>query len=64
MATAARVADAVICMLSSGPVCNETLIQGGRLGAMRLGSLLIVISSIPVATAQRQAEMAGGSGID
>src|SRR5215208_4033077 len=57
-AAAARDADAVICMLSSGPVCDETLMEGGVLGAMRPGSLLIVMSSIPVATAQRQAELA------
>ena len=44
---AARGADAVICMLSSGPVCDETLVGGGVLGAMRPGSLLIVMSSIP-----------------
>jgi 3-hydroxyisobutyrate dehydrogenase-like beta-hydroxyacid dehydrogenase len=63
-AAAAHNADAVICMLSSGPVCDETLMEGGVLGAMRPGSLLIVMSSIPVATAQRQAEMAGERGID
>ena len=63
-AAAAYGADAVICMLSSGPVCDETLIGGGVLGAMRPGSLLIVMSSIPVATAQRQAELAGEGGID
>ena len=51
-------------MLSSGPVCDETLIGGGVLGAMRPGSLLIVMSSIPVATAQRQAELAAERGID
>ena len=54
----------MICMLSSGPVCDETLIGGGVLGAMRPGSLLIVMSSIPVATAQRQAELAAERGID
>ena len=51
-------------MLSSGPVCDETLIGGGVLGAMRPGSLLIVMSSIPVATAQSQAELAAERGID
>jgi 3-hydroxyisobutyrate dehydrogenase-like beta-hydroxyacid dehydrogenase len=63
-AAAARGADAVICMLSSGPVCDETLIGGGVLGAMHSGSLLIVMSSIPVATAQRQAKLADERGID
>ena len=36
-AAAARGADAVVCMLSSGPVCDETLIGGGVLDAMRPG---------------------------
>src|SRR3954470_17638400 len=63
-AAAAQGADAVICMLSSGPVCDEVLIEGGVLGAMRPGSLLIVMSSIPVATAQRQAELAAERGIN
>jgi 3-hydroxyisobutyrate dehydrogenase-like beta-hydroxyacid dehydrogenase len=62
-AAAARGADAVICMLSSGPVCDETLIGGGVLAGMHPGSLLIVMSSIPVATAERQAELAAGRGI-
>lgn len=62
--TAARGADVVICMLSSGPVCDEVLVGGGVLGAMRPGSLLIVMSSIPVATAQRQAELSAEKRID
>jgi 3-hydroxyisobutyrate dehydrogenase-like beta-hydroxyacid dehydrogenase len=61
---AAHRADAVVCMLSSGPVCDETLIGGGVLGAMRPDSLLIVMSSIPVATAQRQAKAAAERGVD
>jgi len=63
-AAAAQGADAVICMLSSGPVCDEVLVEGGVLGAMRPGSLLIVMSSIPIATAQRQATLAAERGID
>jgi 3-hydroxyisobutyrate dehydrogenase-like beta-hydroxyacid dehydrogenase len=63
-AATARATDAVICMLSSGLVCDETLVGSGVLGAMRPGSLLIVMSSIPVATAQRQAELAAERGID
>ena len=43
-------------MLSSGPVCDETLFGGGVLDAMRPGSLLVVMSSIPVAAARRHAE--------
>ncbi|MEI5678375.1 MULTISPECIES: NAD(P)-dependent oxidoreductase [unclassified Mesorhizobium] len=52
----ARDADAVICMLSSGPVCDEVLLgQGGVIAAMKPGATLIVMSSIPVETAQAQA---------
>ena len=63
-AAAARGADVVVCMLSSGPVCDETLVGGGVLAAMRPGSLLIVMSSIPVATARRHAEMTARRGVD
>ena len=63
-AEAARGADAVVCMLSSGPVCEETLVGGGVLDAMRPGSLLVVMSSIPVAAARRHAEAAAERGID
>ena len=62
-AAAAQGADAVVCMLSSGPVCDETLIGGGVLDAMRPGSLLVVMSSIPVAAARRHAEAAAERGI-
>jgi 3-hydroxyisobutyrate dehydrogenase-like beta-hydroxyacid dehydrogenase len=61
-ADAAKNADAVICMLSSGPVCDEVLLgQGGVIAAMKPGSTLIVMSSIPVETAQAQAVAAGES---
>ncbi|MGX7705192.1 NAD(P)-dependent oxidoreductase [Methylobacterium sp. Gmos1] len=61
---AARGADAVICMLSSGPVCDEILLgPGGVLAAMAPGSLLVVTSSIPVETAQRQASAAAQAGL-
>jgi 2-hydroxy-3-oxopropionate reductase len=59
---AARDADAVICMLSSGPVCDEVLLgQGGVIAAMKPGATLIVMSSIPVETAQAQAVAAAES---
>lgn len=52
-------ADIVICMLSSGPVCDEILLgEHGIIAAMRVGATLIVMSSIPVDTAQRQAAAA------
>ncbi|RWM77531.1 MAG: NAD(P)-dependent oxidoreductase [Mesorhizobium sp.] len=64
-ADAAIDADAVICMLSSGPVCDEVLLsEGGVLGAMRRGSTLVVMSSIPVETARGQAERATAVGLN
>ncbi|WP_279357255.1 NAD(P)-dependent oxidoreductase [Methylobacterium indicum] len=63
-AEAARGADVVICMLSSGPVCDAILLgPDGALAAMAPGSLLVVMSSIPVETAQRQAAAAAQAGI-
>src|SRR5690349_14660019 len=55
-ADVAREADVVICMLSSGPVCDEVLLgHGSVLAGMRAGSSLIVMSSIPVESARRHA---------
>src|SRR5262245_22521768 len=52
-------ADAVICMLSSGQVCDDVLLRaGGVLEAMRPGALLVVMSSIPVETARHHARAA------
>lgn len=59
-----RDADIVICMLSSGPVCDEVLFgNGGVVAAMAPGAILVVMSSIPVDTAQHQAARAGQKGI-
>jgi 3-hydroxyisobutyrate dehydrogenase-like beta-hydroxyacid dehydrogenase len=56
---AARDAEVLICMLSSGPVCDEVLLGGGAvLDGMRPESTLVVMSSIPVHTAQAQARAA------
>ncbi|MFC5521739.1 NAD(P)-dependent oxidoreductase [Polaromonas jejuensis] len=61
----ARAADVVICMLSSGPVCDDVLLdQGEVLGTMRPGSTLIVMSSIPVESARRQSEAAALRGVN
>ena len=58
-------ADIVVCVLSSGPVCDEILLgEGGTIAGMRPGSALVVTSSIPVATARRQAEAARLRGVD
>ncbi|MDF2996835.1 MAG: 2-hydroxy-3-oxopropionate reductase [Xanthobacteraceae bacterium] len=61
---AAAEADAVVCMLSSGPVCDAVL--GGKDGviaAMREGAVLVVMSSIPVETARAQAEACARRGL-
>lgn len=57
--------DIVICMLSSGPVCEMVLMGNeGVIAAMRPGSVLIVMSSIPVETAMALAKAAGDRGVD
>ncbi|MDX8479835.1 NAD(P)-dependent oxidoreductase [Mesorhizobium sp. VK24D] len=63
-AEAARHADVVIAMLSSGQVCDDVLFGANAVaGAMSPGSTLVVMSSIPVETARRQAELAASKGI-
>lgn len=63
-AEAASAATVVICMLSSGPVCEELLLgNGGVVNAMAAGSVLVVMSSIPVETAVAIAEAAAARGI-
>lgn len=58
-------ADVVIVMLSAGPVCDEILLgETGIIAAMRPGSCLILMSSIPVETAKGQADAAGLHGVD
>jgi len=61
---AVRNADVLVCMLSSGPSCDEILLgDHGLIAGMRPGSLLIVMSSIPVDTARNQAQQAAARGI-
>lgn len=63
-ADAARDADVVICMLSSGPVCDEVLLgPGDVLASMRTASALIVMSSIPAEAARRQHDAASARGV-
>jgi 2-hydroxy-3-oxopropionate reductase len=50
-------------MLSDGPTCDEVLYAQGALAALPPDSLLIVMSSIPVETAQEQARRAGEHGV-
>ena len=67
-AEAVRDADVVICMLSSGPVCDGVLFGGsgveGVVDVMPVGATLIVMSSIPVDTARRHDQRAGASGVN
>ncbi|GAC1320811.1 MAG: NAD(P)-dependent oxidoreductase [Collimonas sp.] len=59
-----RNADVLVCMLSSGPSCDEILLgEHGLIAGMRPGTLLIVMSSIPVETARNQAQQAAARGI-
>jgi 2-hydroxy-3-oxopropionate reductase len=62
-------ADAVIVMLSSGPVVEEVMFSAGGTGmspfeAMRAGAALVVMSSIPVETCQEQARRCAARGLD
>jgi 2-hydroxy-3-oxopropionate reductase len=61
-------ADAVIVMLSNGPVVEEVMFSADASGrvpaeAMRRGGALVVMSSIPVETCQAQAERLKPRGI-
>ncbi len=60
----ARDSDVLICMLSSGPVCDSVLMgDSGLIAHMRPGSLLVVMSSIPVETARNQAQFCEKFGV-
>lgn len=61
---AVQAAEVVICMLSSGPVCDEILLGAdGMIAAMAPGATLVVMSSIPVETAEAQARAAAERGL-
>lgn len=63
-AEAVAEADVVICMLSSGPVCDEVLLgASGVVSNMKPGAILLVMSSIPVDSAREQAEVAKAYGV-
>lgn len=63
-AEAAENCDAVVVMLSSGSVCQETLFgAGGVAKAMREGALLIVMASIGVREAMDMAHQAENLGL-
>jgi 2-hydroxy-3-oxopropionate reductase len=60
-------ADAIILMLSTGPVCDEVLFgdgsSAGVAGGLRPGATVVVMSSIPVGTARCQAVRLGALGV-
>ena len=61
-------ADHVICMLDTGDVIDHVLFadtagRGAAVDALAAGSVLIVMSSIPVATARRQATRLAARGV-
>ncbi len=62
-AEAVRGASTVVVMLSSGPVCEEVLLAGGVYDGLAPGARVIVMSSIPVATAERLAQEAEARGL-
>lgn len=62
-AKAVETCDAAFVMLSTGPVCDEVLYDQGALAALPRDSLLIVMSSIPVETAEGQAAEAAERGV-
>lgn len=57
-------AEVVVCMLSSGQVCDAVLLgPEGAVAAMAPGAVLVVMSSIPVGTARAQAATCAERGI-
>ncbi|MCU1726603.1 NAD(P)-dependent oxidoreductase [Pseudomonas sp. 7P_10.2_Bac1] len=63
-AQAAEGAHVLICMLSDGPTCDEVLFgENGAAKALAPGSLVVVMSSIPVDTAVEQARLSAELGL-
>ena len=63
-AQAASGAQVLICMLSDGPTCDAVLFgEDGAALALTPGSLVIVMSSIPVDTAVEQARLCAEQGL-
>ncbi|WP_426198523.1 NAD(P)-dependent oxidoreductase [Pseudomonas sp. DC3200b2] len=63
-AEAAEGAQILVCMLSDGPTCDAILFgEQGAAHALAPGALLIVMSSIPVATATAQAQRCASLGL-
>jgi 3-hydroxyisobutyrate dehydrogenase-like beta-hydroxyacid dehydrogenase len=62
-ADAAEQAEIVIGMLADGPTCEAVWFGHGAVAAMRPGSLLIDMASIPVETARDHAERCRAAGV-
>lgn len=62
-AAAARDVAFLICMLSDGPTCDQVLFNEGVVAAMSRGSIVIVMSSIPVETAVSEARKCAEYGV-
>ena len=63
-ALAADGAQVLICMLSDGPTCDAVLFgEDGAVRALKPGSLVVVMSSIPVDTAVEQARLCAELGL-
>ena len=64
IADAGRGKDVVVVMVSDGPATDAVILgEGGLLGAMDRGAVLIVMSSIPMETAAGQASRCAEHGI-
>jgi 2-hydroxy-3-oxopropionate reductase len=59
-------ADVVVCMLDNGPVIDAVLFSGESppIDRLRRGATLVVMSSIPVDTTERQAATVSALGVD
>ncbi|MGH6892888.1 MAG: NAD(P)-dependent oxidoreductase [Dongiaceae bacterium] len=62
-AEAAREAEALICMLSDGPTCDAVLFDQGAVAALAKNATVVVMSSIPMETAQGQAKKCAAIGL-
>jgi len=60
---AAKGAEFLICMLSDGPTCDAVLLAQGAVATLSKGSIVVVMASIPVDTAQDQAAKCAARGV-
>ncbi|MCC7428453.1 MAG: NAD(P)-dependent oxidoreductase [Alphaproteobacteria bacterium] len=62
-AAACAGADVALLMLTDGPACDAVLHQGGVLAALRPGAVVLVMASIPPASARAQAAACAARGM-